>query len=54
MSSILLHKLKYHHLKMIHTNPRGIQNRFKDTGDKWVQSLRHPEIKTYYDYFKNQ
>lgn len=53
MPSIFLKKLKYYHLKMIYTNPRGIQNRYQETGDKWVESLKHPQVKTYYDYFKN-
>lgn len=53
MSSIFLKKLKYYHLKMIYTNPRGIQNRYQEAGDKWVESLKHPQVKTYYDYFKN-
>ena len=49
----LIKKNSYLHLKMIHDYPQGINNRFKDTGDKWVESLKHPNLKTYYDFHKN-
>ncbi len=48
MLSQLIRKNKYFHLKLIHEYPNGIQSRFKNTADKWVQSLNHPHIKNYY------
>ena len=36
MLSKLLKNAQFFHLKMIHDYPKGMQNRFKDTGDKWV------------------
>jgi hypothetical protein len=54
MISKLCYCPKYYHLKMIHDYPKGISNnRFKYNADKWVESLRHPHIKTYQQYFIN-
>jgi hypothetical protein len=38
---------------MIHEHPKGVQNRFKDNADKWIEQLRHPHVKTYVDYRYN-
>jgi hypothetical protein len=50
----IIRKIVFGHLSVINKYPKGIANRFENNADKWVQSLNHPQIKTFHQFYVNE